>query len=104
MTDFDVKQMGIDMGICPMCNDHMPCGCDNGIDDFDTHVQADELDSTEYELWEAYCKGDFDDVEEVEDEPPIRVVCESCRKLYVPTDEDYRLNRFTCEKCAREEK
>ena len=52
MTDFDMHQMGEDMGICHDCKDHVPCGCDNdqnrkfyndGLDDFVCEAQSDEL-------------------------------------------------------------
>lgn len=28
MTDFDAHTMLVDMGICPICKDHTPCGCE----------------------------------------------------------------------------
>ncbi len=29
MTEFDMNDMRVEMGICPECRDHMPCGCNN---------------------------------------------------------------------------
>ena len=42
MTDFDMKQMQKDMGICPTCKDHMPCGCEE-VEEFDLEPVNDLL-------------------------------------------------------------
>lgn len=60
MTPFDAKQMEIDMGLCPVCHDHMPCGCNNGLDDYLCEGQSDELDPAEYENLLAFVSGEFD--------------------------------------------
>lgn len=33
MTDYDIHDMMTEMGICPNCHDHTPCGCEPVEDD-----------------------------------------------------------------------
>lgn len=35
MTNHDVHDMMEEMGICPTCHDHMPCGCEPEEEEFD---------------------------------------------------------------------
>lgn len=39
--DMEAQDMIKEMGFCPKCREHKPCGC--SFDDFDTQIQSDEL-------------------------------------------------------------
>ena len=44
MSPHDIADMMEEMGICPYCHDHTPCGCDvydpEDVDEFDSAAYA----------------------------------------------------------------
>jgi hypothetical protein len=49
MTSFDTADMWNEMGICPTCKDHIPCGCNMTDDEFETlkDMIEDKMDELE---------------------------------------------------------
>jgi len=47
-SPYDVPEMMEEMGFCPDCHDHMPCGCDHGPDEDEEEFPLLTLDDPLY--------------------------------------------------------